>query len=107
MNTEFPVTMQEFDPALLTNEIDPIIVKNKLRKALPFIIGAATAVAGTLLIRAWIQHSKNQEIEEVEEPIETPAITAKSIAFQLLPFATLFLKNWITRNKTPKPVVTE
>jgi len=107
MNTAFPETRQELIPVPLNKEIDPAQVKSRLQQSLPFIVGAATAIAGTLLIRAWVRHSKNQEVEEVEEPQPvSPGITAKSIAFQLLPFATLFLKSWLTRDKKENAVAT-
>jgi len=95
------------DILLKHSEINPRTVNSKLRKNLPFILGAATVVAGTFFIRSWVRRSKNHDQKETEQQ-ENPSagITTKSIVVQLLPIATLFLKNWLTKSEPEKETAT-
>jgi len=88
-------------------ETNPETVSRKIRKNLPWILGAATVVAGTFFIRAWASRSKTQEHEETEKQGNTPAgISGKSFVVQLLPLAMLFLKNWLKKTEPGKEVAT-
>jgi len=86
---------------------DNKIVQSKMRKSLPWIIGAATVVAGTLLIRSWKRNAKEQENEKPEQQANTSdGIIFKSVAAQLLPLAALFLKNWLKKGASEKKALT-
>jgi hypothetical protein len=92
---------------LVKPETDKEIVPSKMRKSLPWIIGAATVVAGTLLIRSWKRNAKEQENEEPEQQINTSnGIIFKSLATQLIPIAALFLKHWLKKGSSEKEALT-
>ena len=87
-----------------SRELPRSVARAAIRNSAPWVLGAVTGLAATLLIRKMVRRSKRVpvSIPAISSVSKTPAggKIASAVALQLLPIAGILLKNWISRRKT-------